>query len=165
MELRELIKAKDPDAWPAFECGQIDEHELYRRFFTDRRDIDGPRLKEALRAGYEWLPGIPELLNELKGRGVEMHTLSNYPEWYRMIEAKLQVSRWVHWSFVSCHTKVRKPDANAYLGAARSLARAPETLVFVDDRPINCRAAADVGMTSIVFRGAKHLQRALDDLG
>ena len=40
---------------------------------------------------YEYLPGMPELLGTLKQQGFEMHVVSNYPAWYRMIEDKLQV--------------------------------------------------------------------------
>ena len=164
MSLRQLIKAKDPDAWPTFECGTIDEEELYARFFADRRQVDGPRLKEALRAGYQWLPGIPDLLARLYDRGVSMHALSNYPVWYRMIEEKLHVSRWVTWSFVSCRTAERKPDPQAYLGAARALGRSPSSLLFVDDREENCQGARAVGMPAIRFEDAPSLTTALDDL-
>lgn len=44
MKLPELLKLKDPTAWPDFEKGQISEEELYRNFFKDRREVNGSGL-------------------------------------------------------------------------------------------------------------------------
>ena len=44
MKLPELLKLKDPHAWPDFERGEISEEELYTNFFKDRRDVNGPGL-------------------------------------------------------------------------------------------------------------------------
>lgn len=40
---------------------------------------------------YEYLPGMQQMLGALKAQGYEMHVVSNYPSWYRMIEDKLKV--------------------------------------------------------------------------
>ena len=90
-----------------------------------------------------------------------MHALSNYPCWYRLIEERLQLSRYVAWSFVSCETGVRKPAPEAYLHASRTLNVAPERCLFVDDRERNCDAARAVGMDAIVFRSAEQLRQEL----
>lgn len=52
--------------------------------------------------GYRWMEGVEELLLDLGRQGVEMHIITNYPVWYKRIEAKLAVSRFLPWSFVSC---------------------------------------------------------------
>ena len=52
--------------------------------------------------GYRFLDGIEELLQELKLAGVEMHIMSNYPVWYKRIEAKLVLTKFMPWTFVSC---------------------------------------------------------------
>lgn len=44
MKLPELLKLKDPTAWPDFERGEITEEELYKNFFKDRREVNGPAL-------------------------------------------------------------------------------------------------------------------------
>ena len=44
MKLPELLKLKDPTAWPDFERGEISEEELYQNFFKDRRPVNGPAL-------------------------------------------------------------------------------------------------------------------------
>lgn len=36
------------------------------------------------------------------GAGYEMHAVTNYPEWYELIETKLRLSTHMPWTFVSC---------------------------------------------------------------
>jgi hypothetical protein len=50
MSMKEIFLAKHPTSWMEFEKGLIDDRELYRRFFTDGRPIDGPgMLKDMVR--------------------------------------------------------------------------------------------------------------------
>ncbi len=161
----ELLAQKDPDAWPAFERGELDEQEYARRFFRDGRPVDGAGLRAFMAARYRWLEGVEDLLARLAARGVEMHALSNYPCWYESVEAAVGLSRYVAWTFVSCRTGVRKPDPEAYLGAARALGRAPSACLFVDDRAKNCAAAEAVGMPAVRFTSVDALARALADRG
>lgn len=165
VDLRTLIATKHPTAWVDFELGAIDEEQLAQRFFADGRLLDVTGLKRAMLDAYAFLPGIEPLLHRLQQRGVSMHVLSNYPCWYRLIEDKLGLSRYVPWTFVSCHTGARKPDARAYLGACEQLGVAPSACVFVDDRPQNCAGARAIGMDAIVFEDAARLDSALRERG
>lgn len=47
------------------------------------------------------------LLARLAAAGVPMHAFSNYPAWWRLIEGKLGLSRYLEWTFVSCHGPLR----------------------------------------------------------
>lgn len=161
----ELLARKAPDAWPAFERGELDEAEYAARFFRDRRPVDAAALRAFMAARYRWLEGVEDLLGRLRARGVEMHALSNYPCWFESVETALGLSRYVAWTFVSCRTGVRKPEPEAYLGAARALGRAPEGCLFVDDRAKNCAAAEAVGMPALRFTSVEALTRALEDRG
>lgn len=44
MSMKDIFAAKHPTTWMEFEKGLIDETELYKRFFTDCRPIDGPAM-------------------------------------------------------------------------------------------------------------------------
>lgn len=165
MTLRELLAVKHPSAWVRFEHGELGEDELLASFFADGRAIDGRAFVEMLRASYRWLEGIEPLLSELRARGVPMHALSNYPCWYRLIEERLALSRYVAWSFVSCETGLRKPDPEAYRSACRALEVSPAQCLFVDDRESNCDAARHVGMDAVVFTDARALSNALRERG
>jgi HAD superfamily hydrolase (TIGR01509 family) len=160
-----LVSAKDPHAWPAFECDAIDEGQLAARFFLDRREVDVTALKRTMADGYAWLEGVEPLLAELSAAGVEMHALSNYPHWYTLIEEKLQLRRYLRWTFVSCKTGLRKPDVQAYRHAAAALGVQPGAVTFVDDRRDNCEAAAGVGMAAVHFTDGARLRRQLADDG
>jgi HAD superfamily hydrolase (TIGR01509 family) len=161
MSFDELLAAKHPTAWIEFELGDLGEGEFLERFFADGRGYDRAALVGSFTAAYRFLDGIEPLLRELRGAGVRPHLLSNYPEWWRRIEAKLALSRFAEWSFVSCETRLRKPDPEAYLHAARTLERSPGECLFVDDRPRNVEAAARLGFRTVRFEGAGALRDAL----
>jgi FMN hydrolase / 5-amino-6-(5-phospho-D-ribitylamino)uracil phosphatase len=161
----EFMRLRDPEAWRAFEVNRISESECLSRLFADRRAFDHDAFKRQVAAGYRWVPGMEELLAELHAHGVEKHALSNYSSWYELIEQRLGVARFVPWTFVSFHTGLRKPDPAAYTNAARTLARAPGELLFIDDREKNCAAARSVGMHAHRFRGAAALREVLREHG
>jgi len=161
MSLRELFAQKHPDAWIRFEHGELTEREMLCSFFADGRSFDHAAFEATVRGAYRWLDGIERLLSELRERGTPMHTMSNYPSWYRWIEAELELSRYLPWTFVSCETGLRKPAQAAYKNAAETLGVAPERCVFVDDREKNVSAAREVGMRGVVFESAAQLRAEL----
>lgn len=161
----ELLDQKHPTAWKEFERGELEEDEFFARFFRDGRRFEGAQLKARMAESYRWIDGMRELVAALHRRGVPMHVLSNYPPWYRLIEQRLRLSRYMSWRFVSCKTGVRKPDPEAYLGAARSLGVSPAQCLFVDDRLENCEGAEAVGMPALVFESAPRLRDALQRQG
>jgi HAD superfamily hydrolase (TIGR01509 family) len=163
MTLDELLLAKHPSAWGHFERGQTTEREFLASFFRDGRAYDTAAFIECIRRAYRWVDGMEPLLASMCARGRAMHVLSNYPAWYQWIEERLGVSRYVPWTFVSCRTRVRKPEPEAFLLAARALGVAPGECLLIDDRPQNCDAARAIGMEAIWFRGDAALLR--DDLG
>jgi FMN phosphatase YigB (HAD superfamily) len=166
MTLAEMLAQKHPSNWVRFETKELTEAEFLPAFFADGRSFDRDGFKACVRASYTWVEGIEPLLRALAARGVEMHTLSNYPEWYAWIEERLELSRYVRWTFVSCLTGLRKPDPAAYEHAALELGLAPEALLFIDDRARNCEAARSIGMGAIHFRGdVPALERELAALG
>lgn len=161
MTLQELIAVKHPTAWLEFERGEIDEGTLEAKFFADGRRFDLEGLKCTMRSAYRPLEGIEPLLEDLAGAGVRMHAFSNYPHWYRLVEESVNLSRWLRWSFVSCLTGHRKPDASAYRVVVEQLARPASEMIFVDDREANCEAARRAGMRAIRFVGAASLREQL----
>lgn len=165
MEFRELLAQLHPSAWVNFEKGLLTQDEFLANFFGDGRVWDQSGFVAFVRQKYRWIEGIPELLADLREADVELHTLSNYPVWWQMIEEELRLSEKVAWTFVSCNFGVRKPDPQAYLQAASAAGRAPQTCVFVDDRTSNCDAAAATGMAAIRFESAPQLRGEFVKMG
>lgn len=165
LDLQGLIAQKHPTAWVRFERAELDEKSFLAAFFKDGRSFDHEGFKARVRAAYDWVPGMEDVLRSLAERGVGMHAFSNYPSWYTWIDERLGLSRYLSWSFVSCHTGVRKPDRAAYENALARLDCAPEDCVFIDDRAHNCEAARAVGMQAIEFTGdAKRVELELSRL-
>ena len=153
MTLAEMMALKHPNAWGRFERGELAEDAFLATFFADGRSFDHGGFQRAVREAYSWLPGMEGLLERLAAQGVSMHVLSNYPVWYRWIEERLELSRYVRWSFVSCHLGLRKPEAAIFEHAASALGVAPSDCLFIDDRAANCEGARSTGMQALQFQG------------
>jgi FMN hydrolase / 5-amino-6-(5-phospho-D-ribitylamino)uracil phosphatase len=164
LEFAEFWPLLNRQAWSDFERALIDEPTFLRTFFEDGRDYDHDGFLAMLAAGYRFLPGMEELLAELRSADVTMHALSNYPIWYERIEEKLALTRYLPWTFVSWTTGVRKPDPESWLGAARTLDVQPSDCLFVDDRESNCEGARATGMSALRFEGAESLKAELNKL-
>jgi FMN hydrolase / 5-amino-6-(5-phospho-D-ribitylamino)uracil phosphatase len=136
ISLDELYKVKDKSSWDAFETGKISEDEMLDRFFLDRRSFDHRGLVDAVTSKYAFLPGMERLLDTLTGMGYPMHAMSNYPLWWRTVEERLRLSRFLRWTFVSCEAGVRKPDPAAYRAVLERL-KAPADRCARSARPVH----------------------------
>lgn len=92
------------------------------------------------------------MLNNLRYSGVQVHLCSNYPIWARIIEEELQLSSkfGVHWTFISGHEGVRKPDKLAFLRVAEKANVTPGDCILLDDNIGNCHGAMDAGYLAAV---------------
>ena len=160
-----MLEAKHPSAWVEFELGERSERSFLDNFFADGRDFDRRGFVSTIRSSYRWLPGLEELLAELRATESAMHAFSNYPVWYQLIEERLRPSRFLDWTFVSCITGRRKPDPVAYADVLNQLGVPAEQCVFVDDRSSNCEAARQAGIRSVLFEGVGPLRESLRDAG
>jgi putative hydrolase of the HAD superfamily len=75
------------------------------------------------------------------------------------LRAYLQVA------FSSCYMGLRKPGSAIYRRALDILGKAPQRVLFIDDRAENAAAAVAVGMKAIRFQGATALRSELENLG
>jgi len=165
MSFDSMLAAKHPTAWVEFELDRRTESEFLDDFFADRRDFDRRGFVDVVRTAYRWLPGMEELLAELRGHGFTMHAFSNYPVWYELIEQRLELSRFLDWTFVSCRTGLRKPDPAAYVRVLNELGVPAEQLVLVDDRKRNCQAALQGGIEAVRFEGVDSVRAYLTESG
>lgn len=165
MTFESLLESKHPHAWVEFERGERTEEEFLEGFFADGRDFDRREFVRAIHSSYRWIPGMEEVLCELRDAGCNMYAFSNYPVWYRLIEDRLGLSRFLDWAFVSCSTGLRKPDPAAYEHVLQRLGANPGQCIFIDDRKTNCQTAREMGIRSIVFEGAEPLRASLARVG
>ncbi|KAG9447167.1 hypothetical protein H6P81_013295 [Aristolochia fimbriata] len=165
MSMKELLEIKHPTAWIEFEEGLINEKELYTKFFKDGRSFDLEGLKACLKEGYRYLDGIESLLHRLQRNCYDIHTFTNYPHWYMMIEEKLKLSTYLCWTYCSCNLGKRKPAPESYSAVLQHLEVEPSNCIFVDDRMVNVEAAINAGMIGIHFKDAVSLEKNLCLLG
>jgi FMN hydrolase / 5-amino-6-(5-phospho-D-ribitylamino)uracil phosphatase len=167
MDISTAHAVKDPSSWPQFELGAIDEDEFVRRFFADadaghRFDIEA--FHRVRRTGYRFLEGMDKLLRDLDGR-VARYIASNYPVWIDELHRQFSFDEHFEGVFVSCRMGVRKPDPAFYSKMLAQIDVPADHCLFVDDRRVNCEAAAAVGMRTHLFRGVEGLRDALGDEG
>jgi FMN phosphatase YigB (HAD superfamily) len=158
---QELFAKRDPTAWRSFEVDAISETECLNRLFAGQGPFDHGAFRACVRDSYRYVDGMQELLEDLSSRAIEMHALSNYSSWYKLIEERLHVSRYIPWTFVSFETHVRKPDPKAYTNVIDTLGGPADRYLFIDDREVNCRAARAAGMHAHHFTSAPELRREL----
>ena len=154
--MQDLFKAKRPETYEAFETGEISEDELWQRYFADDRAVDVAAVRKHFVDGYDYVKGMRSLLGEIKRIGdVECFAFSNYGSLYKEIEAKLELSRFLDWRFVSCEMGVRKPDPEAFRYVVEDLScdLSRDVVCFVDDSKTNVAAGNAAGMRSILFEG------------
>lgn len=128
----------------------------YGRELAGRMGIDEARAPEIMAAYPYWrymkpAPQAREVLSELKARGLKVGVLSNtLPSVLETLE-EIGVGDLVDQAVASCLVGVHKPEAEAFLYAARALDVAPDAVLFVDDLPENVEAARQLGMGALLI--------------
>lgn len=110
-------------------------------------------------------PHIPELLQELRRRGIPLAVVTNKPhEWtLRMLEYYFPDAPF---QFIqgALPDLPHKPDPAGALNAARHLGIVPNESLFVGDSNVDMLTAHNAGMTAVGvdwgFRGSKELQES-----
>jgi putative hydrolase of the HAD superfamily len=149
----------------AYDLGQPDG--AYWSDVVGRELAPEPELVEALvRADVAgWMTLNPETLPALTASaargGVRLALLSNAPE---SIAGAIDASRWsaaFDRRFYSCRLGLAKPDPAAYQAVLDELRAPPASVLFIDDRAENTRAAAALGLPAVTFTSAADLSRRL----
>lgn len=161
-EPAELFALRDPELYPALERGEISEQAYWGHYASLGLAVDPERFHAVRRERTRWLPGLPELLDELEGRVLRV-TASNYPHWVEDLADALLGARFDR-VLASCHLGARKPDPAFYRRLLDRLDLAAAQVAFVDDRERNVAAARDAGMPAHRFEGAAGLRAWLSRL-
>ena len=92
--------------------------------------------------------GMPDVVRRARELGFATALLSNADGplpagWRRLVDVAV----------LSGEVGLRKPHPEIFALCAGRLGVPPQRCVFVDDAPVNVRAAATVGMTAVLHRG------------
>jgi len=162
-------ESRHPEANDLWEKGELtDEAFLERTVFFKPRDFAPEQFLAAIRAESQWLPdGARSVLADLKSDGrfwlAALNNESGPLNRYRM--ETFGLDKYFDAFFCSAYLGMRKPDPRMFRAGVQMLNMRPEHCVFIDDRESNCKAAADVGLHAIPYRGEAALREALGALG
>lgn len=106
-----------------------------------------------------------DLMRRLKKMGYRLYYLSNIPE-----DALAYLKQKEFWSLfeggiASCEVRMNKPDPRIYQLLLKEFDLKASEVIFVDDNGSNVQAAFAHGITSIHYKGASSLYRALNTCG
>ena len=112
------------------------------------------------------MPGMRDLLLELKARGYKLYgltnwsvkvyeTMANYPEIFALLDGKL----------ISCEEHMVKPYPEVYERLCEKFSLKAEECFFTDDKAENIEGARKVGIEGVVFENAQQYRRALEERG
>ncbi|HEX2161652.1 MAG TPA: HAD family phosphatase [Thermoleophilaceae bacterium] len=137
------------------ERGELTEPEFMARL---EQELGGQRLDgmgEAFMAGLERNHEMIELLADLRDRGLRTALLTNnVREWEARWRAMLpEIDEIFEVVVDSAFVGMRKPEPEIYHLTIERLGGGlcPEDCIFVDDLPVNCDAARDLGMVAVLF--------------
>lgn len=99
------------------------------------------------------IPGMEDLLRELKGQGHKLYLLSNTSKAFHRFRAGIPGIDLFDGELISADTGLVKPDPAIFRLACERFGICPSESVFIDDTPANAEAAHHVGMKAYVFNG------------
>jgi len=164
--LREVFGDQE---WVGLDRGRLTEEEALARF---RARLPRHLHEAARRLVYWWrdelwpVPGMEELLKELKAAGYGIYLLSNATAALHEYFPRIPGAALFDGLLVSADLGLLKPQHEIFETLFARFGLAPEESFFVDDSNVNVDGALVVGMSAAVFDGdLPRLRRALKDAG
>ena len=112
------------------------------------------------------IPGVVELLAELRAAGVPLYALTNWSaETFGIARERFEFLDWFDGVVVSGEERMVKPDPAIFRLLLDRFGLGPEGALFVDDSPANVAAARELGFDAIQFRDPDRLRRDLMERG
>lgn len=112
------------------------------------------------------MPGMAELVEELKANGYGVYLLSNASLRLREYFHRIPGAEHFDGLMVSSEQKLLKPQHEIYERLFEVFSLEPESCFFIDDAPANIEGAFQAGMPGAVFRGdVTALRRELRENG
>lgn len=112
------------------------------------------------------VPGMEELVRELKAAGYHIFLLSNASARQHDYWPRIPGASCFEDTLISADVHLVKPQPEIYRAALDKFRILPEESVFIDDNTLNIEAALNAGMYGIVFhQDLEELRRKLREIG
>ena len=153
---------------PLLGTGKITEREVWQelqRDFGIREVHEDERLfQRSFIATLQKMPGMYELVDKLKQKGITVALLTNVtPQFAAVLEQKGHYDPFDH-RILSYEVGLWKPDEAIYQHALKVVGVAPKEAVFIDDQEKNVLAAESLGIHGIAFHDTAQVTRELETL-
>ena len=165
--LREVFQYVE---WAAMDHGWMSQAEGYERIC---RRLPGHLHEAARHCVFDWwkapldpIPGMAELVREVKALGYGVYLLSNATSSLSEYFHRIPGSECFDGRLVSADVKMLKPEREIYAELYRQFSLDPAECFFIDDSIINVDGAWFSGMQGTVFMGdMARLRRELREAG
>ena len=113
----------------------------------------------------EQIPGMQELVEELKNRGYRLYGLTNWSaETFPLVKDNYPVFRLLDGIVVSGEEKIAKPDPGIFSILLQRYGLKPEECLFIDDNPKNVSTGESLGIRGLIFTSAAALKSRLAEV-
>ncbi|MCM1058019.1 MAG: HAD family phosphatase [Firmicutes bacterium] len=165
--LREVFRRVE---WVRLDHGTITEAEAVEAICRRVSDRLHRAVEELV---YRWwdrplnpVPGMKELVAELKGLGCRIYLLSNANIQQRKYHDRIPGTEYFDGRIVSAECKLIKPQREIYQLLLDAYGLSAEECLFIDDSPLNVEGAYCAGIRGIVFDDdLPRLRRELREAG
>ena len=174
IELQDLVRAAlraysggEDDLVVRFETGDLTEAEFALAFaqrLTEAtgKAIEAEGLLERLFGTLKLEPDMITAVEKARSAGMKTALLSN--SWGLDLYPRKVLDRICDVVIISGEVGLRKPDPAIFTMTTDKLALEPGTCVFVDDHPGHLKAAAEVGMTTVLHKTPRESVAQLEEL-
>lgn len=111
------------------------------------------------------MPGMQELLCDLKTHGYSLYGLTNWSYKVYAVLEKYPIFRMLTGCVISSEEHIIKPDPRIYKCILNRYHLEATESIFVDDKQTNVEAAISCGMHAFLFTGAEQLRHDLKQIG
>lgn len=142
--------------WALLDAGRISYEDYTARALELLPARLHPAARSFFRDWYRHMPyvdGMPELIADLKGKGIPLYLLSNASVYFSQHLDFYDAVRGFAGIVISGELQMAKPEPGIYTCLLKKYALIPEECLFIDDLEENIRAAQRCGMEGYVFNG------------
>lgn len=165
----EVFESFRQEVEPQLLLGTIDESQYWTEFAKrigyDRELPKSSILLKSYRENFTYNKEVQSLIEELKSAGIKLACLTDTQKPHTKFNTGQGLYDQFNPKIFSHDVGMIKPNPEIYKLALEKLGSSPEETFFVDDKEINTRAAADLGMTPILFVDPNQLKQIFQEFG
>lgn len=110
---------------------------------------------------YQVINGMPEIIHDLKARGIKLFVLSNYPEVFELVHARYELLHLFDGRLISYEAGTGKDDPEFFRLLMNKYDLKPEECMYFDDYPRFIKVARALGIDGHTFVSADETRRLL----